>query len=149
MCRVKLLYAVILILFSQSSLANPKHQLEELLHQYKSKVIYVDFWASWCAPCRKSFPWMNELQSKHNNLKVISINVDQNKAFATKFLETTPANFPVIYDAKGVLAKQYKLRGMPSSYIFNKKGQLAANHVGFNETKKDEYELTIKALLNK
>jgi len=145
---LKLLFTLIFIVVSQNSYASPSETLEELLQEYKGDVVYVDFWASWCTPCRKSFPWMNELQTQHQNLRIISINVDQNKGFAAEFLKETPANFPIIYDPKGVLAKKYKLRGMPSSYIFNKKGQLTATHVGFNKKKQQKYEVEIKALLN-
>lgn len=145
---LKLLFTLIFLIVSQNSYASPSEKLEELLQQYKGDVIYVDFWASWCTPCRKSFPWMNELQTQHQNLKIISINVDQNKDFAAEFLKGTPANFPIIYDPKGVLAKKYKLRGMPSSYIYNKKGQLTSTHVGFNKKKQQKYEVEIKALLN-
>jgi len=122
-------------------------ELNKLLQQYKGNVVYVDFWASWCGPCRKSFPWMNNMKNKYSELKVISINVDANKSLATEFLQKVPANFPVIYDPKGVTAKKYKLKGMPSSYIFNKKGQLVSAHVGFTDTKQKKYELELQTLL--
>lgn len=124
-------------------------ELDRLLQQYKGNVIYVDFWASWCGPCRKSFPWMNSMQNKYSDLKIISINVDNDKSLATEFLKKVPANFPIIYDPKGKTAKKYKLKGMPSSYIFNKKGQHVSSHVGFTETKKNKYELELQSLLTK
>lgn len=124
-------------------------ELPTLLQQHKGNVIYVDFWASWCGPCRKSFPWMNSMQKKYSDLKVISINVDNDKSLAAEFLQQVPANFPVIYDPKGRIAKKYKLKGMPSSYIFNKKGILVSSHVGFTETKQKKYEIELQSLLTK
>lgn len=137
-----------LLTYSNYSLADsPSDELAKLLKQHQGSVVYVDFWASWCGPCRKSFPWMNEMQDKYNNLKIISINLDQNKELATEFLNENPANFSIIYDPKGTLAKKYKLQGMPSSYIYNKAGKLVASHAGFTETKKNKYEIELQMLL--
>lgn len=145
----QVLFSLLIILASihNVSAKDSSAQLHKLLQQYKGNVIYVDFWASWCGPCRKSFPWMNNMQSKYTDLKIISINVDNNKSLATEFLQKTPAKFSVIYDPKGRIAKKYKIKGMPSSYIFNKKGQLISSHVGFTETKKSQYELELQTLL--
>ncbi len=148
---LKILFASLfsLLIFSTSAQAeNSSKELAEMIKDNKGKVIYIDFWASWCTPCKKSFPWMNNIQKKYNNLKVISINVDAEKSYATEFLKQTPANFSVIYDPNGEVAKQYKLKGMPSSYVINKKGVLVATHVGFNKTKQLKYEKDLKALLN-
>ena len=118
------------------------------IQQNKGKVIYIDFWASWCTPCKQSFPWMNTMQTSHQNLEIISINVDSEKSYAAEFLDSTPANFTVIYDLNGKVAKEYKLKGMPSSYIINKKGELVSAHIGFNETKQITYEAELVNLLN-
>jgi thiol-disulfide isomerase/thioredoxin len=126
-----------------------KDQLDKLIEQHHGQVIYVDFWASWCGPCRKSFPWMNKIQSelKSQGFTVISINVDAEQALATKFLEENPANFSVIYDAKGELASFFKIQGMPSSLIINKKGEIKYAHSGFFTRKISQYEQEIKKLL--
>jgi len=74
MFRLLSILALLCLSFSNNSFAkSSSEQLQELLQQHKGSVIYVDFWASWCGPCRKSFPWMNEMQSKYDNLKIISI----------------------------------------------------------------------------
>lgn len=124
--------------------------LTQQIKAQKGQVIYVDFWASWCIPCRKSFPWMNELQSKYKaqGLQIISINLDHNKALADKFLEKNPVNFPIIYDPKGSISRKYKLKGMPSSFIINKDGQVISKHTGFNNEKSLAYEQEIIHLLN-
>jgi len=123
--------------------------LDQQLNNAKGKVVYVDFWASWCIPCRKSFPWMNNLAAQYQTqgLIILSINLDHSRVLADEFLAQIPANFPVIYDPKGNIAKKYQLKGMPSSFIINRQGQIVSAHVGFNEEKKAAYEQEIKALL--
>ena len=73
------------------------------LADLKGRVVYVDFWASWCAPCKQSFPWMNDMQAKYGakGLTVIGVNVDKKREDAAKFLDGTPAKFTVAYDSTG------------------------------------------------
>jgi thiol-disulfide isomerase/thioredoxin len=115
---------------------------QDKIKQYQGKVIYLDFWASWCGPCRRSFPWMNQIQKKYKaqGLQVISINLDSDRLLATEFLDEYPVNFDVIYDPKGVLAKKYKLKGMPQSFIINQSGELVSSHIGFTAKKQAQYE---------
>ncbi|KGJ94337.1 TlpA disulfide reductase family protein [Colwellia psychrerythraea] len=129
--------------------SGPVNEFEQAMAQHRGKIIYVDFWASWCVPCRKSFPWMNVMQAKHQNqgFVVLSINLDAEQKLAKKFLQQTPANFAIIYDAKGKLAQQFKLKGMPSSYLFDRKGKLISAHSGFNGKKQQLYEGEIEQAL--
>lgn len=130
--------------------ANSIELLNKQLKDQIGKVVYIDFWASWCVPCRKSFPWMNTLQSQYQaqGLSILSINLDHNRALAEEFLTQNPANFPVIYDPKGLIASKYQLKGMPSSFIINRHGKIVSAHVGFNQEKKLAYEKEIVALLS-
>ncbi len=120
------------------------------LTDFRGKVVYVDFWASWCAPCRKSFPWLNEMQEKYKDkgLTIIGINLDNERQLADSFLKNNPANFRIVYDPKGELASKYKLVGMPSAYLVDKQGKIQHNHVGFRPSKKQSYEDAILHLLN-
>lgn len=124
-------------------------ELEQLMQQHQGKVIYLDFWASWCVPCRKSFPWMSAMQEQYKSqgFVVLSVNLDANRALADKFLKEIPAPFAVIYDERGVLAKKFKLKGMPSSYLFNRQGELISSHSGFNRKKQQLFEQEIKQAL--
>jgi thiol-disulfide isomerase/thioredoxin len=132
-----------------ASETSAKEQLDMLIAQHHGEVIYVDFWASWCGPCRKSFPWMNKMQSelKSQGFTVISINVDAEHELAEKFLNENPANFDVVYDPKGELARFFKIQGMPSSLIINKKGEIKYAHSGFFTKKVPQYEQEVKQLL--
>ncbi|MBI3229405.1 MAG: TlpA family protein disulfide reductase [Burkholderiales bacterium] len=105
------------------------------LQQFRGKVVYLDFWASWCAPCKRSFPWMNQLQQRYgaNGLQVLTINVDAKQDDATSFLQSTPADFLVAYDAKGDSAKAYAIKGMPSSFVIGKDGKVLHQHAGEND----------------
>lgn len=130
--------------------ANVQQNFDKLIASHKGKVIYLDFWASWCGPCRKSFPWMNNMQEKYQQqgLIIISVNVDNSKALADEFLAEVPANFNVFYDPKGKVARKFKLKGMPSSYIIDRSGKRVSAHLGFTESKKVKYEEELKTLLN-
>ncbi len=98
-----------------------------------SKIVYVDFWASWCAPCRLSFPWMVRLQERlrDQNLQIIAISVDKDVAMARKFAAEMGATFPIVYDSTGQLAKRFELEAMPSSFVFGPDGRLRDSHRGF------------------
>lgn len=105
------------------------------LADFKGKVVYVDFFASWCSPCRSSFKWLNETHEKHaaNGLVILAINLDKERDLAEQFLKQNPAKFRIGYDAEGSVAQSYQLKGMPSSYLIDRKGQLRATHVGFRD----------------
>lgn len=141
------LFFLTLLLQSPSpSFANPKN-LD--LSQYEGKVIYVDFWASWCGPCRKSFPWMNQLQSQYKDEEVVilAINVDSDPAEAQKFLQQNPAHFKVLYDPKGEIAEQFQVEAMPSTYLFNRDGVVKYLHRGFRKGDEEKLQSYINQLL--
>ena len=115
----------------------------------KGKVVYVDFWASWCGPCKQSFPFMNELQAKYRaqGFEVLAINLDAKRDEADKFLAEVPAQFTVAFDAKGDSAKRFEIKGMPSSYLIGRDGKVAAAHRGFKKQDRKELESRIAQAL--
>ena len=119
------------------------------LSKLKGKVVYVDFWASWCIPCRKSFPWMNELHKKYKDqgLEVVAVNLDKSREPIDDFLAKTPADFTIAYDPSGGTATNYKVSGMPSTYLIDRNGLLQLSHIGFRDKDKVEMESKIKELL--
>jgi thiol-disulfide isomerase/thioredoxin len=120
------------------------------LDPYKGKVVYLDFWASWCGPCRLSFPWMNDAQSQFGSagLVVIAVNVDHDRALAEKFLGVHGADFKVVFDPKGAIASQYKIAGMPTSVVIGRDGRVRYEHTGFFENREGEYDNQISQLLS-
>lgn len=120
------------------------------LASLKGKLVYVDFWASWCVPCKQSFPWMNEMQAKYadRGLHVLAINVDARTADAEKFLLQVPAKFQVAFDAAGVTPKQFAVIAMPSSYLIDGEGRIVYKHAGFRESDKNSIEAAIVAALD-
>jgi thiol-disulfide isomerase/thioredoxin len=119
------------------------------LDPLRGRVVYVDFWASWCAPCRRSFPWMNAMQARYGNegLTIVGINVDKRREDAERFLSDTPASFTIAYDAQGKTPAAYDVKGMPSSYLIDRSGKIVAIEEGFHDERKDELETRIRALL--
>jgi thiol-disulfide isomerase/thioredoxin len=144
------------LFFTTQSVANQYNQgevlqnFEKLISAHQGKIIYLDFWASWCGPCRKSFPWLNDMQKKYQQqgLVIISVNVDNEKALAEEFLTQVPAKFKVFYDPKGKVARKFKLKGMPSSYIIDRSGKVVSTHVGFSDSKKPKYEQALVQLIS-
>jgi thiol-disulfide isomerase/thioredoxin len=119
------------------------------LERLHGRVVYVDFWASWCGPCRRSFPWMNEMQHRYGGrgLAIVAINVDKNPADAARFLERNPAQFAVAYDQAGVTPLAYAVREMPSSYLIDSRGKVVEVEHGFHDERKGALEQRIQALL--
>ncbi|MES9968701.1 MAG: TlpA disulfide reductase family protein [Candidatus Thiodiazotropha sp.] len=120
------------------------------LNDYRGKVVLLDFWASWCVPCRASFPWMNRIQSryKQQGLVVIAVNLDKDRKMADSFLSKTKAEFTLVFDPKGEVASEYGLQGMPASFLIDGQGHILESHVGFFESEKAQREQQIKKLLN-
>jgi len=118
------------------------------LSAYRGKVVYLDFWASWCVPCRESFPWMNKMQQQYGDrLAIVAINLDKDRKLAEDFLKQYPANFEIRFDPDGKLASHYGIDAMPSSIVFNQSGKAVYAHKGFWIKKLAEYESEISSLI--
>ena len=119
------------------------------LDDFAGKVVYVDFWASWCGPCRQSFPWLNEMQKQFGakGLVVVGVNVDKKREEAQKFLADTPAQFTISYDPQGKTPRDWQVMGMPSSFLVGRDGKVRLVHAGFREADRPELEAQIKAAL--
>ena len=115
----------------------------------RGSVVYVDFWASWCGPCKESFPWMATLHDRYakRGLVIVAINLDKDRSAAESFLEKHPAPFTIAFDPSGKTAKAYKVWGMPMSYVLSAKGALLSTHPGFDPKRAAAVESEIAALL--
>ena len=120
-----------------------------LLDKYAGKVVLVDFWASWCEPCLRSFPWMNDLQRRHGEagLVVVAVNLDHERGLADAFLRKTPANFQLEFDVAGDLARRFGVQAMPTSFLVDRNGRVRIRHSGFRDKQRAERERQIEDLL--
>lgn len=128
----------------------PVHAASSLdLTNSRGRVVYLDFWASWCGPCKQSFPWMETMKSTYaaQGLEIITVNLDTDRADADKFLKQFHPTFEVRFDPKGELAEFYKLRGMPSSVLIDRHGVPRFTHVGFRPVDGPIYETQLRELL--
>jgi cytochrome c biogenesis protein CcmG/thiol:disulfide interchange protein DsbE len=145
-------YAVLLTLMA-SLLASPAAAFEELatvdLAAYRGQVVYLDFWASWCAPCRTSFPFMDALQRENRarGLVVIAVNVDTERKLAADFLAETPVDFDIVFDPGGELAEEWHLEGMPTTVLIGRDGKPRSQRVGFRRADEDSLRGTVARLL--
>ena len=119
------------------------------LQQFKGKVIYVDFWASWCVPCVQSFPFMNTLEHEFNSkdFQILAINLDENPDDAHLFLKQHPAQFTVVTDTNQQCAKAFDVKAMPSSYLIDRNGMIRYQHLGFHNSETEEIKSLVKQLL--
>lgn len=121
------------------------------LQDFKGRVVYLDFWATWCPPCLKSFPWMDEMHERYKDdgLTIIAVSVDKKRELIEQFIKKTEPSFIIAHDPYGKIAKSYNLRGMPSSYLIDRNGVLIKTHMGFRKKDKAKLEAIIQTLLEK
>jgi len=119
------------------------------LSQYRGQVIYLDFWASWCPPCRTSFPLLETLYKKHNKsgFVVVAINMDEEVEAMARFLKLYPASFDILRDPEGEWADTYAVEAMPTSFIIDKTGVIRHIHSGFSKSDIVDIEVKITELL--
>lgn len=130
----------------------PNAQQESIkLSTFKGKVVYLDFWASWCVPCRETFPFMNQLREKFakDGLEIVAVNIDTKRPDADKFLAQIPAEFTILFDAKRAVAKTYELKGLPTTFLIDRDGNLVSTHLGFQKDRAGELEANIVKALAK
>jgi thiol-disulfide isomerase/thioredoxin len=120
------------------------------LHKFHGKVIYVDFWASWCGPCAKSFPFLNALnhEFQDSGLQVLGINLDEKLSDAQTFLAKHPTHFTVATSANEQCAKAFGLKGMPTSYLVDRNGVIRHIHMGFRPGEADQIRTMVQQLLD-
>ena len=119
------------------------------LSQYRGQVVMINFWASWCGPCRTEMPILESIHRKYKSLgfTMLAVNVEPDSNAADKWLKTTPVSFPVGYDRDSKVSKLYKVEGMPSTIIVDRHGNTRVLHRGYKPGDENEYLDHIRALL--
>lgn len=120
------------------------------LERYSGKVVYLDFWATWCPPCKKSIPFLNQLRKElvDKGFEIVAINVDESSDEAKLFLEKHPVNYVVVMDPAGNCPTAYNVMAMPSSYFVDRQGVVRRIHLGFRSSDEADIREEIIALLN-
>jgi len=117
--------------------------------EFRGRVLYLDFWASWCAPCQQSFPWMQAMKDAYGaqGLAVVAMNLDRHRPDAERFLARFHPNFDVRFDPQGEAAEHFKVQGMPTSVIIDRRGVVRFTHIGFRPVDRAIYESELRELL--
>ena len=116
---------------------------------FKGKVVLVDFWASWCTPCKTSFPALDALyrELKPRGFDVLAINLDERRRDADTFLAAHPHVMPVAFDPRGEAPLAFKVHGMPTSVLIDRSGDIRYTHEGYSARIVDQYRREIRMLL--
>ena len=121
------------------------------LAQFRGRIVYVDYWASWCASCKQSFPFMNDLkkQFESKGVTVVAISTDKDSKEALEFLNDNKADFIVARDTDSKCRKEFGVKTMPSSYILGKNGELLHTHKSFVKSDIPAITKELQALVDK
>lgn len=119
------------------------------LSGYKGKVVMINFWATWCGPCRQEWPLLESIykQYKDKDFVLLGVNVEPDPKAAGEWLKKQPATFPVLYDVKSEVSGAYKVVGMPTTVWVDKKGFLRASHQSYKPGDENEYMNNIRMLM--
>lgn len=119
------------------------------LAAYRGQVVLVDFWASWCAPCKASFPALDAIYREYHarGVQVLAVNVDERRRDADAFLGAHPHALTVLFDQKGVSPSAFGVKGMPSSFVIDRAGTIRFAHMGYTGTVGEHYRRELDQLL--
>jgi cytochrome c biogenesis protein CcmG, thiol:disulfide interchange protein DsbE len=144
---------VLLLLLSLALAAGATEReapLEEFdLADYRGQVVVVDFWASWCPPCREAMPFLSDMQEKYGDqgLVTVAVNVDQDPKAPRKMIARLNDEIIVVRDPRGTLAQEHGVRGLPTALVLDREGNVVATHVGFHASEKGPREQELQRLL--
>ncbi|MEO7774557.1 MAG: TlpA disulfide reductase family protein [Steroidobacteraceae bacterium] len=122
---------------------------QEALAGYKGQVVMINFWATWCGPCRTEMPVLEQLHKKYKAMgfTMMGVNVEPDSQGAVKWLQATPVTFPILFDIESKVSKLYSVAGMPSTVIVDRKGNVRYVHRGYKPGDENEYLTQIRALI--
>lgn len=130
--------------FSLASMSGPQVNLNAL----KGQVVLINFWASWCGPCRQEMPVLEQMYKKYKPLGVtlLGVNVEPDSSNAAGWLKATPVSFPILFDTDSKVSKLYDVAGMPNTVILDRKGNVRFVHRGYKPGEENEYMDQIRTL---
>jgi peroxiredoxin len=119
------------------------------LAQYRGQVVMINFWASWCGPCRQEMPLLESIYRRYGRMgfTLLGVNVEPDSQAANQWLQQTPVSFPILYDRDSKVSKLYDVAGMPSTVIIDRSGKLRVLHRGYKPGDENEYLDTIRTLI--
>jgi len=119
------------------------------LSDLRGNVVMINFWATWCGPCRQEMPHLEALHQRYSGLgfTILGINVEEDSSLSGKFLAETPVTFPVLFDPANGVSELYDVVAMPSTVIVDRKGNMRFIHHGYKPGFENEYQSQIRALL--
>ena len=119
------------------------------LKELRGKTVLLDFWASWCGPCRQEMPLMDDLYAQYKDLgfTILAVNVDENRDEAHRFLDKVPVSYPILYDPQSDVSEQYEVQAMPTTVMIDRDGNARFLHHGYQPGYEDEYETQIRQLV--
>ena len=119
------------------------------LAHYKGQVVMINFWASWCGPCRQEMPLLESIYRRYGKMgfTLLGVNVEPDSQAANEWLKLTPVSFPILYDKDSKVSKLYDVAGMPSTVIIDRSGKLRMLHRGYKPGDENEYLDSIRTLI--
>jgi len=115
----------------------------------QGRVVLLDFWASWCPPCRQSFPWMDQMLARHGGagLSVVAVNLDRQRGAAELFMRAVPSRATIAFDPAGDTPRRFGAKAMPTSFIIGRDGRVRLQHDGFREADQGPLEMALRQAL--
>jgi peroxiredoxin len=119
------------------------------LEDFRGQVVMLNFWASWCGPCRQEMPLMDTIYEQYKDLgfTVLAVNVDENREEAHRFLDKVPVSYPILYDPESRVSEQYNVQAMPTTVMIDRNGKARFVHYGYKPGYEDDYEKQIRQLV--
>lgn len=119
------------------------------LSELRGQVVMINFWASWCGPCRQEMPILDQLYQRYEPMgfTLLGVNVEEDSAAAEKVLREIPVSFPVLYDSKNQVSENYQVRAMPSTFLIDRDGKVRYLHKGYKPGYEDEYQQQVRELI--
>ena len=119
------------------------------LSELRGEVVMVNFWASWCGPCRQEMPLLDQLYKRFSPMgfTILGVNVEEDSADAEKVLGEIPVSFPILFDSRNQVSKAYDINAMPSTFLVDRDGKVRYLHKGYKPGYEDEYQRQIRELI--